>query len=137
MKLNPDCIRAILLTVEDACSIEQTIILPQDRGDYLKPYFDEEILYHVRQCNLSGLLYKATAVSGAGKTNYIIMDLSPAGHAFLANVRKDTIWNNTKSIAAKIGSKSLDALIQISSNVISDLIKAQFSSPFNPSSPNM
>lgn len=89
MKLNPDCIRAILLTVEDACSMERTIILPQDRGDYLKPYFDEEILYHVRQCNLSGLLYKATAVSGAGKTNYIIMDLSPAGHAFLANVRKE------------------------------------------------
>lgn len=91
MKLNPDCIRAILLTVEDACSMERTIILPQDRGDYLKPYFDDEILYHVRQCNLSGLLYKATAVSGAGKANYIIMDLSPAGHAFLANVRR-LLW---------------------------------------------
>ena len=56
----------------------------------------------------------------------MISDLTPAGHKFLANSRQDTIWNNTKEIATKVGSKSLDALIQISSSVITELIKAHF-----------
>ena len=55
-------------------------------------------------------------------------DLSPAGHKFLADVRQDNIWNSTKEIAAKVGSKSLDTLIQISSNVITELIKAHIAS---------
>lgn len=126
MKLNPDCIRAILLTVENACDIGKPIRLPDERGTHLKAYFDDEILYHVRQCDLSHLLYRVRALSGNGRLSYLIEDLTPEGHKFIANVRKDTIWNNTKSIAAKVGSKSLDALIQISSNVITELIKAQF-----------
>lgn len=76
------------------------------------------------QCDCSGLI---TGVRYYEDGDYIeIDDLAPAGHQFLANVRQDNIWNNTKTIAGKVGSKSLDALIQISSNVITELIKAQF-----------
>ena len=136
MKLNPDCIRDILLSVEDACDYSRTMQYQKDTAIHrLQKYSHDEIIYHIKQCKLSGLILGVHDYdSGA---NIMISDLSPAGHALLANVRKDTIWNSTKSIAAKIGSKSLDALIQISSNVISDLIKAQFGSPLNPSSPNM
>lgn len=56
----------------------------------------------------------------------MVQDLTPTGHKFIENIRQDTIWNNTKSIAAKVGSKSLDAIMQIASNVITELIKSQF-----------
>mgnify|MGYP002958432843 FL=1 len=55
-----------------------------------------------------------------------IYDMTYAGHQFLANIRSDNIWKGTKAIASKIGSSSLDAITQIASNVITELIKAQF-----------
>lgn len=124
MKLNPDCIRDILLSVEDACDYSRTMQYQKNTDiQRLQKYSHDEIIYHIKQCNLSGLILGVHAYDGG--ITISISDLSPTGHAFLANVRKDTIWNSTKSIAAKIGSKSLDALMQISSNVITELIKAQ------------
>ena len=55
-----------------------------------------------------------------------VYDLTFAGHQFLANVRSDNIWNGVKSVGLKIGSVSLEALTQIASNVITELVKAQF-----------
>lgn len=125
MKLNPDCVRDILLSVEDTCDYNRTMHYHQNTDvQRLQKYSHDEIVYHIRQCKLSGLILGVQFYdSGADVT---ISDLTPAGHKFLANVRKDTIWNNTKSIASQVGSKSLDALIQIASNVITELIKAQF-----------
>lgn len=114
------------MEVEDKCDIGTTIRLPQDRGRYLSSYFDDEIRYHVRQCELSGLLYRVHALSGGGELSYLIEDLTPKGHEFLANIRKDTVWNGVKDVAGKVGSTSLSALTQIASNVIAELIKSQF-----------
>ena len=61
-----------------------------------------------------------------GGESCIIGDLSPAGHEFLANIRKDTVWNGVKSVAGKVGATSLSALTQIAANVVTELVKAQF-----------
>lgn len=55
-----------------------------------------------------------------------VNDITYAGHQFLANIRDDKIWKGVKGIARKIGSTSLEAFTQIASNVITELIKAQF-----------
>ncbi|MTW37801.1 DUF2513 domain-containing protein, partial [Streptococcus pneumoniae] len=55
----------------------------------------------------------------------IIIDLSPEAHEFLANIRQDTKWNKTKSIASKVGSFSLNVLKDISIEVISKVISDQ------------
>lgn len=123
MRLNPDCIRDILLAVENRCSINQGIRLPDASFTELGRYTDEEIKYHIRQCDLSGFLYQAKS-DLVGK--YSIRDLTPAGHEFLANIRKDTVWSGVKSIAGKVGSTSLNAIVQIASNVVTELIKVQF-----------
>lgn len=88
-----------------------------------KKFSHDEIIYHIRQCEQSGLVTNVRYYEGG---DYIeIEDLSPGGHQFLANVRQDNIWNSTKEIASKVGSKSLDTLIQISSSVITELVRAQ------------
>ncbi len=124
MRLNPDCIRDILLTVEDNTSFGNFLNF-ENATDYdqLSSYSTDEVLYHIKQCELSGLLTKVSWYMGG---SCLIHDLSPYGHEFLANIRSNTNWNKTKEITKKVGTTSLNAMIQIASNVISELIKNQF-----------
>lgn len=123
MRLNPDCIRDILLTAEEGCEIGRGISIPGPNCSRLQPYNKSEVLYHVRQCDLSGFLYQTkTDLLGT----YTIRDLTPAGHEFLANIRKDTIWSGVKDVAGKVGATSLNAIVQIASNVVAQMIKHQF-----------
>lgn len=58
MKLNPDCIRDILFVVEENATFSDDV---QEETLYQKlipKYSQEEILYHVRQCEHSGLFLK-------------------------------------------------------------------------------
>lgn len=126
MRLNSDCVRDILLTVEEACGFNQPMQYCADDNNYdrLKKYSHEEIAYHINQCKLSELIINV--ITSDGGAFFMIGDLSPKGHQFLADIREDNIWNKVKTIACKIGSFSLSALMQISSNVISEQIKSQF-----------
>jgi hypothetical protein len=142
MKLNPDCIRDILLTVEEETSpSSQFVYKPSEKytnrfllddesedehqiiHERLKSYTDEEILYHINQCELSGFFTNVNPCTGY---LYFIQDLSPLGHQFLADIRSDTNWNKTKDIAKKVGSFSLNTLKDISVKVISDVISKSF-----------
>jgi hypothetical protein len=58
--------------------------------------------------------------------NMSIMDLTPAGHEFIADIRNDTVWNNVKEKSSKIGVSSLRAIRDIAVGVVSELIKTQF-----------
>lgn len=123
MKLNPDCIRDLLLEIEDKSpDIHSEIVFYTDTREEgrLARYSFSEIEYHLNQCWLSGYFatYKTDIVD-----NIHVGYLSPAGHQFLADVRSDSVWNHTKAIAGKIGSYSLDVLSKIAAGVITELIK--------------
>ena len=122
MKLNPDCIRDILLAVEAIC----------DTGHYFDSRIDlekipgnhdtEALAYHARQCDMAGMFYKFKRGIDGG---WEVVDLTPKGHEFLSNIREDTIWNNVKTVSSKVGSKSLSAISQIASAIVTEIIKAQ------------
>ena len=122
MRLNPDCIRDILLQVEESNTF--TIIFsdedPLHGLDYLKRYSLEKIKYHIKQCEYMNF------ISCKNFLGYVIIyDLFPEGHTFLADIRHDTVWNNTKSIAKSLGVSSLRALKDVSVSVISEIIKSK------------
>lgn len=126
MKLNPDCIRDILFVVENNATYsndvsEETIFKELD-----SKYPREEILYHVRQCEHSGLFLQVVHYFGS----FSIQDLSPYGHQFINDIRQDNNWSKTKEIAKSVGSFSLDVLKVISSQVITNLISNQLGSKF-------
>lgn len=125
MKLNPDCIRNILLAIEESTDFSHywEYKINVNSFDKLSSYTHEEIVYHIRQCEFSNLIYKVHYYDG-GK-NIIIQDLTPNGHNFLADIRSDNIWNHTKSVASTVGSFSLNALIQISTGVLTQIINKQ------------
>ena len=100
MKLNPDCIRDILITVE---SMEyNTAYTLTKLCTQLPSYSEEELNYHCLQLIDAGLL-NAKAINVMGQISpqlWRIFDLTYPGHQFLADVRSDTTWNKTKNISS-------------------------------------
>lgn len=123
MKLNPNCIRDILIAVEENTGYNVYFDYPSeiDQAPTLSAYSDDEIRYHINQCEKAYLIeIRGRDIGG----NIGINDLTPHGHEFLANIRSDTVWNDVKEVSTKIGSSSLSAITQIASGVISALIKS-------------
>lgn len=125
MKLNPDCIRDILLLVEQNTSLEDSLDIEScNLPSALSVYSPAEVMYHIKQCELSELLFIGSWYFGGDCS---IRYLSPEGHKFLENIRKDNNWNKTKEIAATVGSNALDVIKDISSGVVASLIQSVLS----------
>lgn len=142
MRLNLDCVRQLLLCVEDNTGLReycyfidsgleksQTLIgeSPIPPPDYqlklLKNFSNDELIYHINYCVNAGLL----SLNGTlGLYQTIVTDLTPKGHNFLENIRDNKIWSGVKNVAAEVGSKSLESVMQIASAVVMQLIKNQF-----------
>lgn len=123
MRLNPDCIRDVLLTIEEHTDMSRQMVYPDNTTyEHLEAYSQDEVLYHIKQCELSGFVTKVSWYGGGGLGCRVFF-LSPIGHEFLANIRSDTVWHKTKDAAKKVGSFSLDTLSKIAVSVISNLIK--------------
>ena len=113
MKFNPNCIRDILIPVEELSDFHhQTEYKEEAPFDSLSAYSHEEIIYHIRQCEESGLIYDVHYYSGA--THVDIRDLSPKGHEFLAHIRNDSVWKN--ALSNGIGA-SLPILVELAKEI--------------------
>lgn len=127
MKLIPDCIRDILLSVEEATGYSHGFELrvgEQSRiPDRLLPYDDETLLYHFRQCNLSGFFLNYRVF---GNTTFLILvsDLTPAGHEFIGQIRPEPVWKKSKTILEKAGTFTIDVIKQVATPILATYIKS-------------
>lgn len=122
MKLNPDCIRDVLLYVEGNTSLQEFVYVgPDEIPSELSCYSPDEVMYHIKQAELSRLIDTASWDLDGG---CIIKYLLPEGHQFLSNIHEENNWKKTKEIAKAVGSNSLDVLKDIASNVIATLIQS-------------
>ena len=123
MKLNPDCIRDILVAVEE---MEYNSAYTSSKlHDKLPAYTAEELNYHCLQMIDANLL-NAKAMNALGCTTpqiWRIFDLTYSGHQFLADIRSDSIWNKTKDTAKTVGTESLHALKDIAVNLVTSTIQ--------------
>ncbi|WP_314971028.1 DUF2513 domain-containing protein [Peptostreptococcus stomatis] len=121
MKLNPDCMRDILIFAES---------IPYGRQSDIKlmceqlPYTYEELDYTTVKLYEAGLIdaYVGPILNHAGNTTGRINGLTFNGHQVLANIRNEKIWEPTKSIAKEIGATSIQALTQIATGVVTQII---------------
>lgn len=139
MRLNPDCIRAVLLCVESSQNPDGRYLFhfspsehdflhnePRDESllsihtcPELSGFSENEIRYHIKQCHDANLIdMDADYVLD----DCMVNDLTPYGHKFLAEIREENNWTNIKKIANKIGCTSLSVLSEIASDYISSLI---------------
>lgn len=123
MKLNPECVRDILLTIENypvpmnLDFYEFSSLLPQ--------YSKDEILYcckRLHEANYLNLNY-ITVIKNSKPELDTIGDLTFFGHEFLENIKDDTNWKLVKSKAIQVGSFALPILQQIASSLILNKIK--------------
>ncbi len=109
MKLNPNCIRDILMTIEE---LDYDIDFNYDCDNNIYPrlqkYRHEEIVYHVFQCNSSGLFTTMVAPDNGAAID--VNGLSPLGHQFITSIRNDKKW---KKVMPWIADKGIDAAIQL------------------------
>lgn len=140
MRLNPDCIRDILLCIEEvttpmrfasfidvdaANKISEFIGETPEVQDYnkilLEKYPCPEIMYHLNYCQKDSLIEFSDMSS---PLNIIVADLTPSGHKFLADIRHKTVFEKTKTIAKKLGVESLPAFRDIAGSVTSEIVKS-------------
>lgn len=93
MKLNPDCLRAILLSVENETDLDNSVVIgPFEMPSCLLDFPQNEVMYHVKQAELSNLiLIEGWFVSG----NCSIKYLTPEGHQFIGNIQAKDAGVNT------------------------------------------
>lgn len=110
MVLDIACIRGILLTLESVCDFDTPWNYEEDtfESEYLAEYSHREIIYHIRQCEQSGLI-QGVYYYDIG-SSITICDLTPLGHEFLANIRTDSIW---KKVLSKAAGASLPIVLEI------------------------
>ncbi len=121
MKLDPNCVRDILIAVEENTGYNVQFIYPTqlDKAPILSKYDSDVVKYHIEQCLMNELIIiSETTLTGT----YYIRWLSPKGHEFLENIRSDNIWTDVKAISAKVGSSSLSTLVQIATSVITAMV---------------
>lgn len=138
MKLNIDCVRDIMLWAEAITTPTQlAIYVDTDTVDKVKDclyvsddeipvpdsqqkellakYTNETLVYHLRYCIEAKLLTEYAAVSDG--TIIAILDLTPLGHDFIGNIRKEENFSPVKSIAEKAGVETVNSIIDIGKEV--------------------
>lgn len=114
MRLNPDCIRDILLFVEENTDFENTDVDASVLVESLIEYDENTLFYHIIKMNSAKLFDN---VEYCENELLYISSLSWTGHAYLDNIRDNNIWAKTKSAVGKLPSISLPILIQKAADI--------------------
>lgn len=120
MKLNYDCVRDVLLYLEDNLSLNNSITFPSDiKESLLLKYSKDDVLYTVK------ILLNKKLILGDDNFNYAtgmytanIESLSFDGHSFLDNIRDNQVWSKSKKILSAFKSVSIEIISQVATNVI-------------------
>lgn len=134
LKLNYDCIRDVLLVLEENLTIE--VEETEDGAFYSYNYLDTDDVLNINSLSkyskydiiysvvkLSEACYINTSdISGDDLTEFIISDITYSGHEFLQSIKSETVWNDVKNVSKKVGSMSFPIISSIAGNVISKII---------------
>lgn len=117
MRLNPDCVRDIMLTLEEKLiptedgDIEQLTVEEICSFDQLSSYQRSEVIYIVK------MLYDSSILK-PGK-RYIsdicnrVADITPQGYKFIDSIKPQNKWIKIKSYVKPLGELTVKALFDL------------------------
>jgi hypothetical protein len=108
MKRDMDLVRTLLIIIENADSPRFPKEITSSNFSDLDGYPSDQIKEHLILMEDGNLILRNTASDGSSLYQYLRM--SWGGHEFLETVMNDNIWRETKSVASKLGSFSLDIM---------------------------
>lgn len=129
MKLDYDCLRSLLLKLEASENLDDDLhyqyMTLDDMAEAL-PKFTKSMIAYTTLKAKEGDLINASIMNADGCIYACTYSsLTYDGHQFLENIRNDSIWDKTKSIAKEIGCSSLRSLASIAGKVAFDVIQSQ------------
>lgn len=123
MKLNHDCVRDLLLHIEENLTYGYYLEVSEAT---LKSYSREELLYTADKLLEAGYLDGNKRNTINSSLPYIrITAITWTGHQFLDNIRDDGVWKDTKKVLSRFSSVSLGFVGNVASQVITSLIQKQ------------
>lgn len=123
MKLNHDCIRSVLLYLEENLEIISFI---QNENIKLDGFSKEDIDYSLIKLIEANYLEGKHTVYLSGDYDIYVKSITWTGHKFLDNIRDTEIWSQTKKAASKFSSVSIDILSSLATNILTTLLLKQF-----------
>ena len=123
MQINHDCIRTLLLYLEDHTGVYKD----EETGKYMKfevstaqlfeeddlvaEYGEDTITYTLLKLMEANFIEGRKTVEHQGSFYHIkITDITWEGHEFLGNIRDNTAWNRTKAAAQELGVSSVKGI---------------------------
>lgn len=122
MKLNYDCIRDLLLTIEEKA--DDSSFDSSEIEEFATEYGYElnVVIYHIQRLKEAEFI-EATISYGSNEIyNYYIDYITWDGHQFIDAIRPKTVWETTTKVSKELGVSTISSLSQIASNVVSQII---------------
>lgn len=119
MKLNHDCVREILLELEEKLTFDDDLHLQQIKElDTCKEHGEEETLYTILKLIEANYLVGNTFYSGDELYHLSVSSITWNGHEFLDSVRSSEIWKETKNRVKAFSSVSIGVLTEVAKDQI-------------------
>lgn len=120
MKLNHECVRDLLLYLEDNLLFNSHLC---SNDLEITPYESVDIIYATARLSEAKYI-ETTQTSYSHDTipTIHIHSLTWDGHKLLDNIRDENVWNNTKSVVAQFSSVSIGIIDNVSNKVITKII---------------
>jgi hypothetical protein len=122
MKLNYDCVRSVLLTVEKSKTIDEELninpLTVETIFEQLPKYEDNEILYTIEKLKEAGYINATIQFAAGHYIDGFISSITYSGHEYLDNIRDPKVWRKVKSVLAKAGATTLPLISQAAQMLI-------------------
>ncbi|MDD3137573.1 MAG: DUF2513 domain-containing protein [Lachnospiraceae bacterium] len=122
MKLNIDCMRAVLLELEKVPFGEDLRI--NDLKLSLSDYSPDDVDYSCIMLDQAGYIDALIRSYESRSLVLLISDITFTGHQFLANIKNDNNWVKIKEKLQVVGSTSLDIVSQVAVGVATSVIRS-------------
>ena len=134
MKMNLDCIRDILLYVEENLLVEIVDGYKVKHKDFSlltlcnglqSKYNKEDVWYNTQLLANAGFLEFHTDINQDKLilANHQIYSITYAGHQFLETIKPKTVWEQTKMVATKAGSSALQFVASTAQMILAECAK--------------
>ena len=116
MKLNYDCVRSVLLTVEKSKTIDEELNLNplavETIFEQLPKYEDNEILYTIEKLKEAGYINAALHFAAGHFIDGAVSSITYSGHEYLDNIREPEVWRKVKAMLKNAGATTLPLISQ-------------------------
>ena len=122
MKLNYDCVRSVLLTVEKSKTIDEELninpLAVETIFEQLPKYEDSEILYTIEKLKEARYINAALHFAAGHFIDGAVSSITYSGHEYLDNIREPEVWRKVKTMLKNAGAITLPLISQAAQMLI-------------------